>query len=439
MTALAVEKLEKPEGLEERGLLHPWDDRNKFKLIQGEPAEEKEPANENPVENGQAPVENEPAKEAVLPEADEYEDKIKLVTDKEMAGELARAEEPSNSAAGNPNEKPMVLNMEGLTKGEELPAKAPESTIEAAKQTSEPASGEVKIKINKPVSQETPPENNAQETPDPEISPESKEVAPAPVEAVPEPDKELGKLEAIYQDIGRIIIANWREYVSDYPKYHGTGSIKNMQPEIFRKYSLGIEKIISDFNDELKKQNKDTVDCDLPILASLKEIYNQILILRLTEGTNTKQVESLDSVMKNELGQLLNVGKENQPILEEYLTNLAEQINSGEYISRDELGREIINLAKEEINKTEGIPEQEVLNTVFESKFGEMVKPMGLFELVILMKRNEVIRETAQKRGDVPSIVLLTDAFAKYLEVKKVEKETKTKEFLAKKMAQMAA
>jgi hypothetical protein len=111
---------------------------------------------------------------------------------------------------------------------------------------------------------------------------------------------------------------------------------------------------------------------------------------------------------------------------------------NGEHISRDELGREIITLAKEEIEKHGDIPGQEALNPVFESTFGERVKVMGLFDLGVLMKRNEVIRDAA-KAKDIQNIVRLTDAFAQYLETKKAEKETKTKDFLTKKMAQMAA
>jgi hypothetical protein len=109
-----------------------------------------------------------------------------------------------------------------------------------------------------------------------------------------------------------------------------------------------------------------------------------------------------------------------------------------DYLSRDELGREIIALAKEEIEKFGDIPGQEVLNPVFESKFGEKIKVMGLFDLAVLMRRNEVIRDTAQAKN-IQNIVRLTEAFAQYLETKKAEKEQKTKDFLTKKMTQMAA
>jgi len=110
----------------------------------------------------------------------------------------------------------------------------------------------------------------------------------------------------------------------------------------------------------------------------------------------------------------------------------------GEYISRDELGREIIALAKEEIEKHGDIPSQEVLDPVFESTFGERVKVMGLFDLGVLIKRSEIIRDMAHTKN-IQNIVRLTDAFAKYLETKKEEKEKKTRDFLTKKMAQMAA
>jgi len=107
-------------------------------------------------------------------------------------------------------------------------------------------------------------------------------------------------------------------------------------------------------------------------------------------------------------------------------------------LTRDELGREIIALAKEEIEKHNDIPIQEILNPVFESKFGETIKVLGLFDLAVLMRRNEVIQDTARAK-DIQNIVRLTEAFAKYLETKKEEKEQKTKDFLTKKLAQMAA
>ncbi|MFH1182635.1 MAG: hypothetical protein V1690_00025 [Candidatus Moraniibacteriota bacterium] len=108
------------------------------------------------------------------------------------------------------------------------------------------------------------------------------------------------------------------------------------------------------------------------------------------------------------------------------------------YPSRDDLGKTLIGLAKEEIQRHSGIPDIETLKPVFDSKFGELLKGYGLFDLGVLIKRNEVIMEAA-KRKQVASIVKLTQAFDAYLKNKKEEKEKKTREFLAKRLQKMAA
>lgn len=110
---------------------------------------------------------------------------------------------------------------------------------------------------------------------------------------------------------------------------------------------------------------------------------------------------------------------------------------SKKYLSRDELGKTLIELAKEEIEKRSGIPDIETLKPVFDSKFGELLKGYGLFDLGVLIKRNEVIKEAAARK-QVTSIVKLTEAFDAYLKNKKEEKEKKTREFLANRLQKMA-
>lgn len=108
------------------------------------------------------------------------------------------------------------------------------------------------------------------------------------------------------------------------------------------------------------------------------------------------------------------------------------------YPSRDELGKALIELAKEEIQRHSGIPNFETLKPVFESKFGELLKGYGLFDLSLLIERNIIIMKAAEKK-QVESIVKLTQAFNEYLRGKEREKEIKTKEFLAKKLEKVAA
>lgn len=108
------------------------------------------------------------------------------------------------------------------------------------------------------------------------------------------------------------------------------------------------------------------------------------------------------------------------------------------YPSRDELGKTLIELAKEEIQRHSGIPDLDTLKPVFESKFGDLLRGYGLFDLGVLIKRNEIIMQ-ASERKKVDSIVKLTQAFDAYLKNKKEEKEKKTREFLAKKFEKVTA
>lgn len=108
------------------------------------------------------------------------------------------------------------------------------------------------------------------------------------------------------------------------------------------------------------------------------------------------------------------------------------------YLSRDELGKTLIDLAKEEIQRHSGIPDIETLKPVFESKFGDLLKGYGLFDIGVLIKRNEIIMQAAERK-QVASIVKLTQAFDTYLKNKKAEKEKKTREFLAKRLHKIAA
>jgi len=259
------------------------------------------------------PWETNPLIEENVLKSEEYEDQKKLI---EAVAEVeAKTEEIKEEPVEKLNNGVMVLK-------EEI-----KPVVEEAKPVSEPSSDEVRIKINEPAThQEVPAATVKEEVPAPaeavtasvEVKVEESKEAPL------EQDAELKELESVYKDIGRILIDNWREYVS---KYQGAGNGPNMPPEFFQKAVLAIDKAGADFNEERKKQGKEIVDIDLPVLTGLNEIYKRIVILRLTEGTNTKPIESLDSVMKNEIGQWLNIGSENRLALEEYITGMAEQLS----------------------------------------------------------------------------------------------------------------
>jgi len=107
-------------------------------------------------------------------------------------------------------------------------------------------------------------------------------------------------------------------------------------------------------------------------------------------------------------------------------------------MSREELGKMLIELAKEEMEQYGFVPDAETLNVVYEKKFGDFLKSCGLFDLRVLIRQNEIIMEAAEKK-QVDNIVRLTQAFDEYLRAKKEEKEQKTRLYLAAKLEKMTA
>lgn len=113
-----------------------------------------------------------------------------------------------------------------------------------------------------------------------------------------------------------------------------------------------------------------------------------------------------------------------------------EQIKKG--ISREELGKVLIGLAKEEMEQYGFVPDVDTLNSVYEKKFGEFLKSCNLFDLKVLIRQNEIIMETAEKR-QVDNIIKLTQAFDQYLRNKKELKEQITRKYLTAQLEKMAA
>jgi len=107
-------------------------------------------------------------------------------------------------------------------------------------------------------------------------------------------------------------------------------------------------------------------------------------------------------------------------------------------MSREELGRIMIELAKEEMEQVGFVPDAETLNSVYEKKFGEFLKTLSLFDLRVLIRENEIIMETAEKK-QIENLVRLTQALDKYLRGKKEEKEQVTRRYLTAQLEKMAA
>jgi len=113
-----------------------------------------------------------------------------------------------------------------------------------------------------------------------------------------------------------------------------------------------------------------------------------------------------------------------------------DQIKKG--MSREELGKVLIELAKEEMEQYGFVPDAETLNSVYEKKFGDFLNSCGLFDLRVLIRQNEIVMEAAEKK-QVDNIIRLTKAFDQFLKTKREEKERKTRLYLAAKLTTMAA
>jgi len=275
MGASTAEKLSKSGEPEMVGSIDAWNrDKDKYKLIEG------------PEVLQEAPFGSDDQKKLIA-EVAAVETEVQ-----DAMEEKEQAEKPNNV---------IKLNIEGNQKAPQ----ESEKTVLAPE--------EIRIETNKPTPQEA--------------APEEAKVKEA-VEAPPDHEAELKELESAYKDIGKILIDGWREYLRDY-KHKA-----NKLPEMVRNTVLEIARVSVDFNAERKNQNKETVDFYLPILTSLKEIYNQIVILRLIGEKTPRTVKSLDSVMRNEIGQLINIGRENQPALENYAAIVAEQLNNWRAMER---------------------------------------------------------------------------------------------------------
>jgi|GEM_PF-5857599 len=144
-------------------------------------------------------------------------------------------------------------------------------------------------------------------------------------EASPENRDEQERLEKIFKEIGEVIISGWREYLNEYMKDPNSSHLLRFA----RDNVLYISRICEPFNAELKKLKpaENGFNAFRVVAESLREIFNQTMLNRLTENTyDPGNTDKLKSELKDELSQLLSISQEYRRGLENYISRITEQL-----------------------------------------------------------------------------------------------------------------
>ena len=161
--------------------------------------------------------------------------------------------------------------------------------------------------------------------------------------------------------------------------------------------------------------------------------------------------------MKQALGSLAEIDFIDKKILRSFLVEMAENLRVRQYekkkkegqteeydiekdklknINRDVLGKILISMAKEELEKSGTVPEEGKLLLIYENRFGEYLKARDIFDLNVLARQNQIIAQTAREK-QIENIIRLTEAFNKFLEAKLREKEERTRNFFRERLEKM--
>ena len=321
-----------------------------------------------------------------------------------------------------------------ITDSVEIPASAPKIDVTAPEATAETGSGGEQV--DEHIKEEATP-----------VSIEE----PKAIES--DPNKEI--LEQILTDLGKEIIAKFEEYKGS----ENAGRRKEIANEAGSEV-LESQKNISEKNLGSYLESGEVSEL---VKSILSKFSTRIIIFQETEKIeqrigkelNLSSLETLDStefgkIFCQSLGDFDNNMTEGSK-LTDFLVDFVESLLSLRFtekqssmdqikkdMSREELGKVLIGLAKEEMEQYGFVPDTVTLNSVYENKFGEFLKSCSLFDLKVMIHQNEIIMEAAEKK-QIDNIVRLTQAFDQYLRAKKEEKEKKTREFLASRLEKMAA
>jgi hypothetical protein len=192
----------------------------------------------------------------------------------------------------------------------------------------------------------------------------------------------------------------------------------------------------------------------------IEQATNKKIKLQPFEETESQEgvYEKYEKAMKKSLKSITETNLADRRAMQEYVVALTENLRFQKYeedhlaedvrdyklkedklkkVSRDELGKLLIEMAKSEIEKAGFVPDKETLKVIYDQKFAQYLRYLDLFDLEILILENLVIKKTAEKK-QVGNITRIAEAFDEYLKGKKQEKEKRTRAFLAGKLEKVA-
>ncbi len=309
----------------------------------------------------------------------------------------------------------------------------------------------IPIKVNSPempaTEEETAPEQKTEEPAESSVleipTVEKIEETIKSEENLPEVPKLDEKTKERLDFLGQEIFDRWEEYKTQ-PQREKLTQIDF--EEITEKNAEEKDAMLKDFEASLR-----SFFCRLIIKEEKQKLNpeNQTGDSMVEENKNPSQRELIDDKLKK-----LVFSEDQKENLKNFIFEVTENLrfknfeekydpdNVKEYsieedkmknISRDELGQLLLGMAKEEMDKAGTIPTEEVLVSTYEEKFGSYLKLRDLFDLEILAKENKIIDEMAKEK-DIQNVGLLTEAFSKFIQNKKTEKEQKIRAYLAKRL-----
>ncbi len=144
------------------------------------------------------------------------------------------------------------------------------------------------------------------------------------------------------------------------------------------------------------------------------------------EGIKAPAEEELEieEEEEEEIAELENLNSEQN-------TPIPEKIALRNDLSRGELGKIIIDLAREEIENNGSIPDNTVLENVYNKEFEDFLRSCSLLDLEVIIKSNNKVLEAAKEKN-IESIITLSQVLDTYLKTKRDEKERELREYTAK-------
>jgi len=241
-------------------------------------------------------------------------------------------------------------------------------------------------------------------------------------------EQDEGAKEKIISEIGFLVEEDQEKFKDNFDVYEIIDQIEK---------SLYCRMIILEEKEKLEKESGKIVELTPFSRINHKEDaseeekkYKEELLFALS-GMEKVSQEERNKLQKFivDLAEYLRFQK-----IEEEEKPLPENIELKKNLSRDELGKMVIEFAKEEIDKNGSLPEEEILKEGYQKEFEPFLKSCGLFDLEVLKRSNKEILETAKSKN-IESIISLANSLDNYLEEKRMTKEKELRDYTAKSLS----